>query len=223
MRNQQNSNSWYSLGETLYHAWRSRRLPQLAYVLSTVGKRWLVLLFSNLMVFSLVLFWVFSFFSQGSTVVVEVWDDDGSQIVGKLHDFVDKYTLTITRDADPDPKFDTQEIKTLCGKRSCMTVIVTLHCATSYLVPDCGMYCVSRNDSLGHYHCNYTAGRKECDEGWYDPSTDCVKKKKVCAPRNDSSGHYSCDPVSGEKFCLDGWTGDNCTQGNGSLKVAMQS
>lgn len=26
------------------------------------------------------------FFSQGSTVAVEVWDDDGSQIVGKLHD-----------------------------------------------------------------------------------------------------------------------------------------
>ena len=94
-----------------------------------------------------------------------------------------------------------------------MTVTVTLHCGPNYLVPDCGTYCVSRNDSLGHYQCNFTVGRKVCNDGWYDPFTDCVKKKKVCIPRNDSLGHYNCDPASGEILCLDGWTGDNCTEG----------
>lgn len=148
---------------------------------------------------------------QGGTVTVEVWDDDGGQIVGALHDYVDKYTFTITRDADPDVKSVMQETKKLCGTRSCMTVIVTLHCGSNYLVPDCHTYCVSRNDGLGHYQCNFTAGRKVCHDGWYDPFTDCVKKKKVCIPRNDSFAHYNCDPVSGDKLCLDGWTGDNCT------------
>ena len=146
--------------------------------------------------------------------MVEVWDDDGGQIVGKLDDFVDKYTLTITRDADPNPKSVRQETKKLSGKRSSMTVTVTLYCGPNYLIPDCRTYCASRNDSLGHYQCNFTAGRKECYEGWYDPLTDCVKKKKVCTPRNDTLGHYNCDAISGEIVCLDGWTGDNCTQGN---------
>lgn len=133
--------------------------------------------------------------------------------MGALHDYVDKYTLTIARDADPDAKSAMQEPKKLCGARSCMTVTVTLHCGANYLEPDCHTYCVSRNDSLGHYQCNFTAGRKVCYDGWYDPLTDCVKKKKVCIPRNDSFAHYNCDPVSGEILCLDGWTGDNCTQG----------
>lgn len=133
--------------------------------------------------------------------------------MGALHDYVDKYTLIIARDADPDAKSAMQEPKKLCGARSCMTVTVTLHCGANYLVPDCHTYCVSRNDSLGHYQCNFTAGRKVCHDGWYDPLTDCVKKKKVCIPRNDSFAHYNCDPVSGEILCLDGWTGDNCTQG----------
>ena len=150
---------------------------------------------------------------QGGTVVVEVWDDDGGQIVGALHDYVDKYTLTIARDAYPDAKSAMQETKKLCGARSCMTVTVTLHCGDNYLVPDCHTYCASRNDSLGHYQCNFTAGRKVCHDGWYDPFTDCVKERKVCIPRNDSFGHYNCNPVSGEMLCLDGWTGDNCTHG----------
>ena len=94
-----------------------------------------------------------------------------------------------------------------------MIVTVTLYCGPNYLVPDCDTYCMSRNDSLGHYQCNFTAGRKECIDGWYDPLTGCVRKKKVCIPRNDSLGHYNCDPVSGEMLCLDGWTGDNCTEG----------
>ena len=147
--------------------------------------------------------------------MVEVWDDDGSQIVGKLHDFVDKYTLTLNKlqSAYPDPQSSIEQMKKLCGKTSCMTVTVTLYCGPNYLVPDCLTYCVSRNDSLGHYHCNYTVGRKVCHEGWYDPLTDCVKKKKFCTARNDSMGHYNCDPISGEKLCLDGWTGENCTQG----------
>ena len=152
---------------------------------------------------------------QGSTVVVEVWDDDGGHIVGALHDFVDKYTLTLSpgRSAYPDSKSSNEQTKKLCGKGSCMTVTVTLYCGFGYLVPDCRSYCVSRNDSLGHYQCNYTAGRKVCHEGWYDPLTNCVKKRKFCIPRNDSTGHYSCDPASGEKLCLHGWTGNNCTQG----------
>ena len=32
---------------------------------------------------------------QGSTVVVEVWDDDSGHIVGASHDFIDKYTSTL--------------------------------------------------------------------------------------------------------------------------------
>ena len=102
--------------------------------------------------------------------------------MGALHDYVDKYTLTIARDADPDAKSAMQEPKKLCGARSCMTVTVTLHCGANYLVPDCHTYCVSRNDSLGHYQCNFTAGRKVCHDGWYEPLTDCVKKKKGTSP-----------------------------------------
>ncbi|XP_015751752.1 PREDICTED: uncharacterized protein DDB_G0271670-like [Acropora digitifera] len=93
-----------------------------------------------------------------------------------------------------------------------MIVTITLYCGPNYLVPDCRSYCVSRNDSLGHYRCNYVSGRKLCLEGWYDPLTNCVKKRKYCTPRNDSIGHYSCDANSGEKMCLNGWTGKNCTQ-----------
>ena len=157
---------------------------------------------------------LFSRWFQGSTVVIEVWDDDSGQIAGSLHDFVDKYTLTLSqlRSADPDLQSATQQTKKLCGKRSCMTVTVTLYCGPNYLVPECRTYCMSHNDSLGHYNCNYTAGRKICHDGWYDPLSDCVKKRKICTPRNDSLGHYNCDPVSGEKLCLSGWTGENCTQ-----------
>ena len=147
-------------------------------------------------------------------MVVEVWDDDSGHIVGASHDFVDKYTLTLDkgRVMYPDVKPSKEKTEKLCGKRSCMIVTVTLYCGPNFLVPDCRSYCASRNDSLGHYRCNYVSGRKLCLEGWYDPLTNCVKKRKYCVPRNDSTGHYSCDPTSGEKMCLNGWTGENCTQ-----------
>lgn len=147
-------------------------------------------------------------------MVVEVWDDDSGHIVGASHDFVDKYTSTLDngRIIYPDVKSSKEKSEKLCGKRSCMIVTITLYCGPNFLVPDCRSYCVSRNDSLGHYRCNYVSGRKLCLEGWYDPQTNCVKKRKYCTPRNDSIGHYSCDANSGEKMCLNGWTGKNCAQ-----------
>ena len=146
---------------------------------------------------------------------MEVWDDDGGHIVGALHDFVDKYTLTLNQlqSVYPDAKSSIDRTKNLCGKRSCMTLAVTLYCGPNYLVPDCRAHCVSRDDSFGHYQCNYTVGRKICQEGWYDPVTNCIKRRKLCTPRNDSLGHFNCDSISGEMLCLDGWTGENCTEG----------
>ena len=143
-------------------------------------------------------------------MVVEVWDDDDGHIVGALHDFVDKYTLPLNKARNVIRiQSSIETTQKLCGKRSCLTVNVTLYCRPKYLVPDCRAYCVSRNDSLGHYDCNYTSGNKQCHEGWYDPFTNCVK---FCTPTNDSTGHYNCDRNSGEKLCMDGWTGDNCTK-----------
>ncbi|XP_032220268.2 mucin-5AC [Nematostella vectensis] len=150
---------------------------------------------------------------KGATLVVEVWDEDGSNIAGKLPDFVDKYTLAINSHPDRDQTASTFATHRLCGKRSCMNVHVLLYCDQNYLIPQCTEYCVSRDSDLeGHYVCDYVQGRKVCREGWYDAVSNCTKKKKECTPRNDTGGHFGCDPESGEKLCLEGWTGSNCTQ-----------
>lgn len=95
---------------------------------------------------------------QGGIVVVEVWDDDGGQIVGVFYDYVDKYIFIIVCDVDLDVKFVMQEFKKLCGVRLCMIVIVILYCGVNYFVLDCYMYCVLCNDSFGYYQCNFIVG-----------------------------------------------------------------
>lgn len=149
------------------------------------------------------------------SVVVEIWDDDGGFIVGKLADFVDKYTLIETTAPESNKSSSRPRDKKLCGKRSCTNVKIRVYCDDHYLIPECTEYCVPRDsDEEGHYWCDYDLGRKVCHEGWYDTLTNCTKKKKECTPRNDTiGGHYDCDQESGEKICLSGWMGSNCTQG----------
>ena len=78
--------------------------------------------------------------------MVEVWDDDGCHIIGALHDFVDKYTLTLNQlqSVYPDAKSSIDGTEKLCGKRLCMTIGVTLYYGPHYLVPDCRTYCVTQ-------------------------------------------------------------------------------
>lgn len=68
---------------------------------------------------------------------------------------------------------------------------------------DCLTYCVSRNDSLGHYRCDVN-GRRKCLFGWH--GSYCLT---YCVPSNDSLGHYICGS-NGQKSCLDYWYGTNC-------------
>lgn len=90
-----------------------------------------------------------------------------------------------------------------------------VYCDDFYFAPNCSTYCKSRDDSTGHYTCNYTLGRKVCREGWY--GKDCLV---YCRPRNDSSGHYMCNEM-GQKLCLDGWIGGNCTQGMYKVPIML--
>ena len=78
-----------------------------------------------------------------------------------------------------------------------------LSCDANYLIPTCAEHCVDKNDSTGHYNCNYQTGTKDCLEGWY--GSCCLEKKKDCLPRNDQHGHYRCHPRTGDKICLNGW------------------
>ena len=150
---------------------------------------------------------------QGAHISVEVWDYDQNQPISKVDDFVDRYSFDFIETPDPNEQTATSQSRKLSGRHTYMNVIIRLFCDENYLVPDCRTYCILRDNDGGHYRCNYTAGAKVCLEGWYDPTTNCVKKKKYCVPKNDTSGHYECDPVSGEKICFQGWTGLNCTEG----------
>jgi len=147
-------------------------------------------------------------------VAVEVWDDDGGQLIGKLDDLVDKYTLVVTDTPAKNKASSSSKDKKLCGQRSCTNIKTQVYCDDNYLIPQCKEYCVSRdNDAEGHYTCDFDLGLKVCLDGWYDASSNCTKKKKQCTPRNDTAGHYDCNPESGEQVCHTGWMGINCTQG----------
>lgn len=159
---------------------------------------------------------------QGASIAIEVWDDDSDQLIGKLDDFVDKYTLIVNRKPSKNKKTSLAEAKKLCGKHSCTNIKTEVYCDDKYLVPECNEYCISHDNDLGHYNCDYDNGFKVCLEGWYDSLSNCTKKKKECTPRNDTAGHYNCDHISGEKICLSGWMGVNCTQGIINNKQNLQ-
>ena len=150
---------------------------------------------------------------------MEVWDNDAEHIIGKLHDFVDKYSLSFKNGADVGKDRATSHSHTFRGRRSHMEVTLKVFCDVNYLIPDCQSYCAPRNNTDGHFTCDYAAGVKLCLDGWYDPGTDCVKKKKFCVPLNSTLGHYECNPVSGEKICLPGWDGANCTERKRTLRM----
>lgn len=77
-------------------------------------------------------------------------------------------------------------------------------CNANFFIPDCTTYCTPRNDSSGHYTCDFTRGQKVCLPGWY--GMDCLT---YCIPRNDTLGHYSCDS-NGQIKCLKNWYGKEC-------------
>ena len=94
-----------------------------------------------------------------------------------------------------------------------LSLFCRIYCDRNYLIPSCEEYCVFKNDTSGHYRCDYVHGRKVCLEGWYE--NDCLKKKRHCKPRDDELGHYKCHPITGEIVCLDGWRNETskCTKG----------
>ncbi len=51
-----------------------------------------------------------------------------------------------------------------------------VNCAQNYYCSDCNTFCISRNDSFGHYYCKQD-GSIECFQGYMDPSTNCTQCK----------------------------------------------
>ncbi len=79
-------------------------------------------------------------------------------------------------------------------------------CLPDYYGPECSVYCVPRDDSIGHYTCDETDGTKICLPDYYGPECSIY-----CVPRDDSVGHYTCDESDGSKICMPGFGGENCT------------
>ena len=52
-----------------------------------------------------------------------------------------------------------------------------VECLPNYL-DDCLNYCVSTNDSSGHYTCD-PLGHKLCHNGYEDPNTNCTKRTLI--------------------------------------------
>ncbi len=75
-----------------------------------------------------------------------------------------------------------------------------------YYGPECSVYCVPRNDSIGHYTCDESDGMKICLPDYYGPECSIY-----CVPSDNSSGHYLCDETDGSKICLPDFGGENCT------------
>ncbi|XP_048577079.1 uncharacterized protein LOC116601640 [Nematostella vectensis] len=151
---------------------------------------------------------VFSFSRwKGVKLSVEVWDDDGKNIIGGNNDFVDQYQLMLSGPVSPSQASARRQQHRMTGRQSHLNIEAKLYCDANYLVPDCSEHCVSRDDDQGHYICDYVNGRRLCREGWHGRA--CLV---WCIPRNDTSGRYMCDD-EGAKICLEGWTGVNCTEG----------
>ena len=91
-------------------------------------------------------------------MAIEVWDDDDGKLVGQLDDLVHKYSLNIKQPADPLRDSAHLHSYTLCGQQSRLSMKVRIYCDTTYLMPDCRVSCVARDDELGHYTCNYAEG-----------------------------------------------------------------
>ena len=163
---------------------------------------------------------VFYYCPQGGVNIgVEVWDDDDGKLIGELDDLIDKYSLNFKQPAEQNKDSAYQHHYVLRGQQSSFSIIVKVYCDSTYLIPSCKTPCVARDDELGHFMCNYTAGQKVCLEGWWDIAANCTKKKRFCERQNDTvMGHYECNPVSGAKICHDGWTGKNCTEGKTKLQ-----
>lgn len=93
----------------------------------------------------------------------------------------------------------------MSGKgHSFLNVGVKVFCDASFFIPDCTTYCTPRDDSSGHYSCDFTRGLKVCLPGWY--GRHCLT---YGMPLNDTLGHYSCDS-NGQIKCLNNWYGKDC-------------
>ena len=164
---------------------------------------------------------------------VEVWEEDSTS----SNDLIDRYSLAIQTNPSPS-HFAASRRHKLSGKgHSFLNVGVKVFCDASFFIPDCTTYCTPRDDSSGHYSCDFTRGLKVCLPGWYGrhcltygmPLNDtlghysCDSNGQIkclnnwygkdcllyCKARNDSLGHYSCD-VNGQRRCLSGWYGKDC-------------
>ena len=70
-----------------------------------------------------------------------------------------------------------ETLRVLTGGGSAHLILVLewkVECLPNYL-DDCLNYCVSTNDSSGHYTCD-PLGCKLCHNGYEDPKTNCIKR-----------------------------------------------
>ncbi len=79
-------------------------------------------------------------------------------------------------------------------------------CLADYYGPECSVYCVPRDDSIGHFKCDETNGIKICLPDYYGPECSVY-----CVPRNDFIGHYICNETNGSKICLPDYYGPECS------------
>jgi hypothetical protein len=54
-----------------------------------------------------------------------------------------------------------------------LTLAYRIYCIEDYYGEYCNMYCISTNDTTGHYYCDCT-GNKICLEGYSEPDNNCI-------------------------------------------------
>ena len=67
-----------------------------------------------------------------------------------------------------------------------MSLSVAMRCRTNYYGINCGKICVPQNDCDGHYDCDHKTGDKICLNGFYEPSTNCLKRNESINLCSDS-------------------------------------
>ncbi|XP_072174362.1 uncharacterized protein [Diadema setosum] len=147
-------------------------------------------------------------FSNGFRSKIEVWDYDPGNGDDKIDYFGYNYRISPDRTA----ALATAHAVTLNGAgEATMTVEVKVYCAQHYYGTSsgCDVYCVARDDVVGHYDCNDITGAKMCHDGW--TGTDCNAEINECDSNpclnggscNDLLADYSCN-------CPAGTQGKNC-------------
>ncbi len=66
------------------------------------------------------------------------------------------------------------ETETHSNGRAFFKISFELECGEGFYGSDCGVFCISRNDDLGHFTCD-VSGNIECLEGFSNTSTNCTQ------------------------------------------------